>query len=169
MQEAYLGEETFRAGVNSYVKQHEYGNATAADFWDAQAKTSRKPVDKIMPTWVQQAGAPIVNVKAQCSGASTNVSLSQQRYYFDRAKFEAANDQMWQIPLCLKGSANPQAAPKCELLTKKEFTFTLPGCSNWVLANAGATGYYRVGYQPDAVRALADRPAGSSAHRRAGQ
>jgi hypothetical protein len=46
-------------------------------------------------------------------------------------------------------------APKCELLTKKEETFTLPGCSTWVLANAGATGYYRVGYQPDAVRALA--------------
>ena len=33
--------------------------------------------------------------------------------------------------------------------------FTLPGCSNWVLAQCGATGYYRVGYQPDAVRALA--------------
>jgi aminopeptidase N len=155
MLEAYLGEETFRAGVNSYVKQHEYGNATAADFWDAQAKTSKKPVDKIMPTWVQQAGAPIVNVKAQCSGSSTSVSLSQQRYYFDRAKFESANDQLWQIPLCLKGSANPQATRSCELLTRKESTFTLPGCSNWVLANAGATGYYRVGYQPDAVRALA--------------
>ena len=155
MLEAYLGEETFRAGVNSYIKQHEYGNATAADFWDAQARTSKKPVDKIMPTWVQQAGAPIVNVKAQCSGNSTNVSLSQQRYYFDRTKFDSANDQLWQIPLCLKGSANPQAAPKCELLTRKESTLTLPGCSNWVLANAGATGYYRVGYQPDAVRALA--------------
>src|SRR5581483_9687813 len=32
---------------------------------------------------------------------------------------------------------------------------SLPGCSNWVLANAGAAGYYRVGYQPEAVRALA--------------
>src|SRR5258708_9519913 len=46
-------------------------------------------------------------------------------------------------------------AQKCELLTKKEQTFTLAGCSTWVLANAGATGYYRAGYQPDAVRALA--------------
>src|SRR5580658_6894368 len=45
---------------------------------------------------------------------------------------------------------------KCELLTGKEETFTLPGCSTWVLANAGATGYYRAGYQPDAVRALAN-------------
>ena len=63
-----MGEETFRAGVNAYLKQHQYGNATASDFWDAQAKTSKKPVDKIMPTWVKQAGVPIINVKSQCSG-----------------------------------------------------------------------------------------------------
>jgi aminopeptidase N len=155
MLEAYLGEETFRAGVNAYIKQHEYGNATAADFWLAQAKTSKKPVDAIMPNWVQQPGAPIINVKAQCSGNSTNVALSQQRYYFDRAKFETPNEQLWQIPLCLKGSSSSNAAPKCELLSKREASFTLPGCSNWVLANAGATGYYRVGYEPGAVRALA--------------
>ena len=154
MLESYLGEETFRAGINAYLKQHQYANATAEDFWDAQAKTSKKPVDRIMPTWVKQAGEPIINAKAQCSGNSTNVTVTQQRYYFDRSKFESPNDQAWQIPLCLKGSATT-GAPKCELLTKKEETFTLPGCSNWVLANAGATGYYRVGYQPDAVRALA--------------
>ena len=156
MLESYLGEETFRAGVNAYLEQHQYANATADDFWDAQAKTSRRPVDKIMPTWVRQAGAPIVNVKAQCSGNSTNVTLAQRRYYYDRSKFEDSNDQLWQIPLCLKGSATGDGTPKCELLTKREETFTLPGCSTWVLANAGATGYYRAGYQPDAVRALAN-------------
>jgi aminopeptidase N/puromycin-sensitive aminopeptidase len=155
MLEAYLGEETFRAGVNAYLQKHQYANATADDFWDAQAQTSKKPVDKIMPTWVKQAGAPIVNVKAQCSGGSTNVTLTQQRYYVDRAKFEAANDQLWQIPVCLKGSATGNGAPKCAVITKKEETVSLPGCSTWVLANAGATGYYRAGYQPDAVRALA--------------
>ena len=154
MLESYLGDETFRAGINAYLKQHQYVNATAEDFWDAQTKTSKKPVDKIMPTWVKQAGEPIINVKAQCSGNSTNVRVTQQRYYFDRSKFESPNDQVWQIPVCLKGSATTGAA-KCELLTKQEETFTLPGCSNWVLANAGATGYYRDGYQPDAVRALA--------------
>ncbi len=155
MLESYLGEETFRKGVNAYLQQHQYANATADDFWDAQAKTSKKPVDKIMPTWVKQAGAPIVNVKAQCSGDSTNVTLAQQRYFFDRSKFEAPNDQLWQIPLCLRGSASGKDA-KCELLTKKEETLTLPGCSNWVLTNAGATGYYRTAFQPDAVRALAN-------------
>ncbi len=152
MLESYLGEETFRAGVNAYIKHHQYANATAEDFWDAQAKTSKKPVDQIMPTWVKQAGVPIINVKAQCSGNSTSVELSQQRFYYNRTKFAEPNDQLWQVPLCMKGSASNGS--KCELLTKREETFTLPGCSNWVLANAGATGYYRVGYQPETIRAL---------------
>jgi len=154
MLEAYLGEEHFRAGINAYLKKHQYGNATAADFWNAQTQTSKKPIDQIMPTWVKQAGAPMVDVKAQCSGNSTSVTLSQKRYYYDRTKFEAANDELWQIPLCLKGSASGDAV-KCELMTKREETFTLPGCSTWVIANAGATGYYREGLQPEVVRALA--------------
>jgi len=154
MLEAYLGEQTFRAGVNAYLQQHQYANATAADFWDAQAKTSKKPVDQIMPTFVKQAGVPIIDVKLQCSGNSTTVALDQRRYYYDREKFQAPNDQLWEVPLCLKSPAG-NGTQKCELLNKKQQSFTLPGCSPWVLANAGATGYYRVGYQPDAVRALA--------------
>jgi aminopeptidase N len=152
MLEAYLGEQTFRAGVNAYIQQHQYANATADDFWDAQAKTSKKPVDQIMPTFVKQAGVPIISVKSQCSGNSTSVTLDQRRYYVDRAKFQAPNDQIWQVPMCMKSSSGAQ---KCQLLTKRQETFTLAGCSTWVLANAGATGYYRDGYEPNAVRALA--------------
>ena len=151
MLESYLGEQTFRAGVNAYIKQHQYANATAEDFWGAQAATSKKPVDQIMPTWVKQAGEPIIDVKAQCSGNSTSVTLTQQRFYFDRAKFESPSDQIWQIPLCLKSSTGTQ---KCELLTSKEKTVTIPRCSDWLLGNEGA-GYYHVAYQPEIVRALA--------------
>jgi aminopeptidase N len=152
MLETYLGEETFRAGVNAYIQKHQYANATADDFWSAQAKTSKKPVDQIMPTFVKQAGVPIINVKLQCSGASTAVTLDQRRYYFDRVKFQEPNDQLWQVPLCMKSSTGAQ---KCELLTQRQATFMLPGCATWVLTNAGATGYYRDGYEPEAVRALA--------------
>jgi aminopeptidase N len=152
MLEAYLGEQTFRAGVNAYIQKHQYGNATADDFWGAQAKTSKKPVDQIMPTFVKQAGVPIIDVKSQCSGNTTTVTLDQRRYYYDRDKFQAPTSELWQVPMCLKSSTG---AEKCELLTEKQGKFALPGCSTWVLGDAGATGYYRVGYQPDLVRALA--------------
>src|ERR1700675_548613 len=133
MLEAYLGEETFRAGVDSYISQHQYANATADDFWGVQAKTSKKPVDQIMPTFVKQAGVPIIDVKSQCSGNSTTVTMDQHRYYYDREKFQAANDELWQVPLCMKSSTG---AKQCELLTKKQESSTLPGFSTWFLAKA---------------------------------
>jgi len=153
MLEAYLGEDTFRAGVNAYLSQHEYANATADDFWEAQAATSKKPVDQIMPTFVKQPGVPMLEVQTQCVADTTKITVDQKRYYSDRAKFDSPGDQLWQIPICLKGSAS--SAPECGLVTKKEALLTLPGCSTWVLTNANATGYYRTGYQPDAVKALA--------------
>lgn len=155
MVEAYVGENTFRAGVNLYLKQHQYANATAEDFWNAQAQTSEKPVDKIMATFVTQGGVPIVSETLRCSAKSTEIILSQQRYYFDRTKFESPGDELWQVPICLKWSAGNNAEQKCELLTQKEQHLTLPECSSWALANAGAAGYYRVGYQPETVRAMA--------------
>jgi len=102
MLKSYLGEEAFRAGVNEYLKEHAYGNAAAADFWNALAKVSKKPVDKIMATFVEQAGAPLVSVQMECHGPSATVSLEQRRYYYDRARFESGNKQLWEIPVCIK-------------------------------------------------------------------
>ena len=158
MIEAYLGPETFRAGVNEYLKRHAYGNATAEDFWVTLAQVSKKPVDQIMATFVKQPGVPMVSLRTQCAGNTTTVSMKQQRYFFDRSKLDAENDQLWQVPVCLKAgpaSGSSQSQQQCELLTKREQTFTIPGCSAWVLGNSGGTGYYRTAYEPEAVRALA--------------
>jgi aminopeptidase N len=156
MLESYLGPETFRAGVNAYLAKHAYANATAADFWDAQTRVSKKPVDKLMPTFIEQAGPPLVTVKAECSGNSEKVTLRQQRYFFDRARFEAGSSERWQIPVCMKpGSSGKSGVEHCELLTQQQQTFTLPGCSSWVNINADAKGYYRSGYDSDAVRSMA--------------
>jgi puromycin-sensitive aminopeptidase len=155
MLEAYAGPETFRAGANEYLKEHAYGNAVAADFWNAEANVSHRPVDKIMPTFVDLPGVPFVGVKTECSGNSTRVTLQQQRYFFDRARFNAGSSELWQIPVCLKAEAGGKTVNKCELLTRKEESFVLPGCASWVLGNANATGYYHSGYQTEALKALA--------------
>lgn len=159
MLEAYLGPESFRVGVNQYLKNHAYGNATATDFWTALAKASGKPVDRVMPTFVRQAGEPFVAVTAQCSGKNTKVSLRQQRYLFDRELFARdESGELWQIPVCLKEGGVAGAGKEeqtCRLLTEKQATVELPGCGRWTLANAGAHGFYRSGYDEANLRALA--------------
>ena len=150
-----MGPDNFRAGVNEYLKEHAYANATAEDFWNTLTRVSQKPVDAIMSTFVKQPGAPILSVKAQCAGnGSTTVTLSQERYFYDRSKFHEGNDQLWNVPVCLREGAADKEAEECELLTKREQEFTLPGCGPWVLSNAGREGDYRSSYQPQAVQAI---------------
>ncbi|MGB9106271.1 MAG: M1 family aminopeptidase, partial [Terriglobales bacterium] len=154
MLESWLGEEPFRKGVNLYLEQHTYGNTRAADFWNAMAKASGKPVDKVMPTWVEQAGAPMLSVKAQCTGNQTTVELSQTRFFNDPELLKAGSPELWQIPLCIKTAAGVN--PHCELMTQKQQAFKVNGCSPWTFVNAGGRGYYWSAYSPELTSKLAE-------------
>ena len=155
MLESYLGPETFRQGVNLYLKEHAYGNATAADFWTAMAHASHKPVDEIMPTFVMQAGVPYVEVNAKCNGGNTTLSMSQKRYLNTPTLFNQPNDQIWQIPVCAKGVNGSQAGTQqCFLLTKREQEFQLKGCSKFVFPNSNALGYYRYSYDNAGLQSM---------------
>ena len=155
MLESYVGPENFRAGVNLYLKEHAYGNATAADFWGAMARASKKPIDQIMPTFVLQKGVPFVDVQAKCDGGNTTLKLSQKRYLDTPAEFSQPDEQIWQIPVCAKGvNATSAGAQECFLLTEREQTFTMKGCSKFVFPDSSALGYYRFGYDSGSLRSL---------------
>jgi aminopeptidase N len=151
MVEGYVGPETFRQGVIAYLSKYAYANASAEDFWNTIAETSHKPVDKIMSGFVKQPGVPLVTVKTSCSGKNANVTVSQTRYFRDRALLEAGSKERWNIPVCLKAGKDE----KCELLATKDQTITLPGCSEGVFGNTGGRGYYRSGYTPENFNRIA--------------
>jgi aminopeptidase N len=156
MLESYLGPETFRAGVNAYLKRHSYANAASADFWDAQTEVSKKPVDKIMPTWVEQAGVPLLKIKSKCAGNSQTISVEQERYFYDRKRMEQDTSELWQIPVCTRpGRSNGDTQAQCELAVKKEEAFALAGCTQWDYVNANAMGFYRSGYDSPTVLEMA--------------
>jgi aminopeptidase N len=150
MVEGYVGEETFRKGVNSYLTKHSYGNATAEDFWNEIAEVSHKPVDRIMSSFINQPGFPLVTVKTICTGGKTKVTLTQQRFFSDRTLLEAGSSEVWNIPVCLKAGK----AEKCELLASKEQQVEFDGCGAGVYGNAGGRGYYRSGYEAENLRRI---------------
>ena len=65
--------ETFRRGVNLYIRKFSYSNATAEDFWKALGVASGRPVEHVMPSFVDQPGVPLISVKASlhCTTAGT--------------------------------------------------------------------------------------------------
>jgi aminopeptidase N len=154
MIESYVGRDTFRKGVNAYLQAHAYGNATARDFWTAIATASGKPIDAIMPTFVNQPGVPLVELAAECTGGHLQLTLTQQRFALDATPAAAASEH-WQIPLCVNLPDRKSAS--CNVVSEPKQSITLGGasCPPWVFVNAGARGYYRTAYPPDMLRAMA--------------
>ncbi len=153
MIEGYTGPEAFRNGVNAYLQAHAYGNATARDFWTAIAAASGKPVDQVMPTFVNQPGVPIIDVRPSCERNTTRADVVQNRFRLQPDSPGAA--EAWKIPACVK-AAGGQASDACVVIDKREQSLDLAtGCRAWVFLNAGARGYFRTAYPPETLRAMA--------------
>ncbi len=138
MVENYLGKETFRQGVHNYLKAHLYANATAEDFWNAQTATSKKPVDKIMESFVAQPGVPLITFTGDGKG---KVEATESRFYLNpQAAPTGGKAQTWTIPVCFKAEAKD-----CELLSGASGTLNVPAAP-FLFADAGGKGYYRAEY-----------------------
>jgi aminopeptidase N len=157
MIEGYVGAEAFRDGINAYLQAHAYGNATSQDFWTAIASTSHRPVDRILPTFVNQAGVPLIEVSLRCEDNSTMTrgTFRQQRFTLEPGSNGAAPGTVWQVPICTKiqGSSSPGSCPVLD--RERQVVEIAHGCPSWVFINAGAHGYYRTAYPPELLRAMA--------------
>lgn len=137
MLENFLGEENFRKGLKNYLTKHKYGNATTEDLWDALEKVSKKPVRKMMNSWVRQVGYPIIEATAKGS----KLLLTQKRYLAEKdGKSQKGN---WIIPVSIKTQDNLTF----KLMTRQSETVAL--AADWFKLNAGQMGMYRVKYDEE--------------------
>jgi aminopeptidase N len=155
MLEQWVGEQDFQKGVNAYIEQFKYGNARAEDFWGTLTTATGKPVDRVMATFVDQPGVPLIGIDLKCAPGGARAVLSQERYFRDPTQATpAAAKQLWQIPICLRSSAGDT---RCELLREKRTEVSFESCPAWVMGNAGARGYYRSAAPPAMVRTMAEK------------
>jgi cytosol alanyl aminopeptidase len=146
MFERYLGADTFRQGVRTYIKQHQFANATADDLVGALAKASGKDqrFAKAMQSFLDQAGVPLVDTALSWENGKAVLRLKQQRYLPLGSSGDAK--RLWGIPVCVRYSiANGDAKTQCTLLDQAQGKMVLPGAtaSSWYMPNADAAGYYR--------------------------
>jgi puromycin-sensitive aminopeptidase len=148
MLEQYLGAEMFRAGINLYLKKHEFDNTETTDLWDAIEESSRQPARALMDTWVFQPGYPLLSVRTE----GNEVVVSQQifRYLQDGGDLE----RRWQAPIFLRASTANGVHSQTALLTGDEIRITLPSRPDWVVVNAGGHGFYRVRYAQELLDRL---------------
>jgi aminopeptidase N len=148
MVEGYLGEDTFRAGIRSYIRQHAYSNTTTADLWGALQAASGKPIAAVASGFTEQGGIPLVIAQASCAGETQRITLRQERFAIHDP---APQPQRWQVPVALRGVG--EGAQRAVLL---DGAGEIAGgrCGDPVTLNPGDVGYYRVQYDATMLAAL---------------
>ena len=156
MFESWVGPDAFRKGVQGYLKQYAFRNATAPEFLDAVSSVSKKNLSQAFSTFLNQAGVPLVSAQLDCKGGSGVLHLQQQRYLPLGSKGSA--DQTWQIPVCIRYGTGDAGQTECTLVTQAQSDLNLKGsgCPAWVQANNNAVGYYRVDYRNGLLASLTE-------------
>jgi puromycin-sensitive aminopeptidase len=167
MLEQFLGEDVFRQGIRDYIAAHQYGNAAAADLWQALAKASGQPVPAIANDWFTKPGFPMLTVKAP-TGDFSHLQLEQDRFVAD-ATVSVQDSGVWAIPLSLAYEDEAGVHRHRLLMTEPRFELTLPANNiRWVYANAQEQGYYRTRYDDGLYKALCRSLPGLSSEERFG-
>jgi alanyl aminopeptidase len=155
MIESWLGEDPFREGMRRYVKKHEWGNATAADLYAALSEASGRDVGKVMNSFTDQTGLPVVSAECQAGeGTDAPVSLKLKQAEYRTLDRKGASDKISQIPVCVVFDGGEKVERECTLLGSAETKLDLGqrraksgengGCPAYFYPNAGEAGYERI-------------------------
>jgi puromycin-sensitive aminopeptidase len=139
MLEQFLGEETFRRGIASYLAEHAYSNTDTPDLWEALEAASGEPVGEIMANWIFQGGYPQLDVKRAEGGYRI-----EQRHF----RFLGGGETKWKVPALYVTDDDSGR------LVVEGSSF-IPTAGDSVLLNHGGDGFYRVNYPEPLLRALA--------------
>jgi aminopeptidase N len=148
MIEGWVGEDAFQVGVNAYIDRFKYSNARAEDFWGTLAARTGKPVDRVMSGFVDQPSVPLVDAAIRCEGPRGSARIAQAAA---RPAPRTAT-RRWNIPVCVR---TPAGRTSCDVVGPSPVAMALDACPAWVMANAGARGYYRVAYSAATIGAIA--------------
>ncbi|HBK45198.1 MAG TPA: aminopeptidase [Xanthomonadaceae bacterium] len=145
MFEAFVGEDTFRAGMRKYIADHQLGNATADDLVEAIAAAAGKGEDfkAAFRSFLEQPGVPYLRTRLEAGAQGTVLRLQQQRYLPLGSTGDAAHS--WGLPVCVKyGTANG-VQRTCQMVSGADGSIELKGAgrNSWVFPNADGAGYYR--------------------------
>ena len=154
MLEQYLGPENFRAGVRRYLAAHQFANAETTDLWKAIGEACGQPIPEMMDGWIFRQGYPLVT--AMTEGAGETLRFSQRVFRYLRNGGDA--QATWHVPITYRARVNGELIRGRLLLSAEEGRVHFPGRPEWVVANEGGHGFYRVRYGPELLASLLSGP-----------
>jgi len=147
MMNVFLTPEQFRKGIQSYMKEFAFKNATADDFIASISSASQNiPADVIKSSFnsfLEQPGIPMLKINSSCDDGVNTVALTQSRYFPIGSEGDA--NKKWEIPACMSYEIEGERHQDCNMVNtqEKEFKLAGSGCATYIMPNANGSGYYR--------------------------
>lgn len=145
MVDAYFGADVFRPALGRYVEAYEDGVADSPEFFDIIGEETGEPdLTRAFRSFVEQNGLPLITISEAVPNTYT---WTQSRYAPLGSTIES--DRMWTIPLCWRSQSSTGRMRACSLKAQKETRMVIAPIDDdsseleWLLPNAGGTGYYR--------------------------
>ncbi|MGD9225195.1 MAG: M1 family metallopeptidase [Desulfobacterales bacterium] len=137
--EGFIGAGSFQKGLQHYLKAYEYDNAASRHLWDSFEKVSEQPIGKMMESWIEQAGFPVIAVKKK----KNKLELTQKRFTF----LTNDSDQTWLVPVTICFfSDTAKTERKTILVDGPEHEIEIPEHTKAYKLNDKQTGFYIVNY-----------------------
>ncbi|HTB76814.1 MAG TPA: M1 family metallopeptidase [Polyangiaceae bacterium] len=159
MIESFLGPDVFQRGVQRYVHENAWKNASADDLFKALDFVSTQKVDELASGFLDHPGVPQVFSSYKCLGATGRLELRQSEWHplgEPASPPESARDKRaWTLPVCV--AVDGQKTRNCFTLGSEPIARD-PGahsCPAWIYPNANQAGYYRFLVERDKLFALA--------------
>ena len=130
----YVGEVSFKKALTNYFTKHAYKNTSRDDLWDAIEEVTKMPIGEIMNSWLEQSGAPVLEVNQ----SEDKLEIKQSRFLLNGS----SSDQIWQVPLLSKEPIEPN------LLKTRSGKFKVDS-KEPLLLNLSGSGHYVTSYQQD--------------------
>jgi len=147
MLEGWMGEDTFRAGLNAYLNQHRFGNATTGDLAAALSAASGIDPSRVLNTFLNTTGVPELRGQLLCDRDTA-------------PRLRVTQASPGSVPVCWRAD---RVASSCTVLEGPSTEIALPtgtACPAWFYLNSGGTGYYRTRWLQAPLRALPELSAG---------
>jgi aminopeptidase N len=110
--ERWLGEATFRRGLQSYLVENQWKSVHADALLAALDRASGKDVTQMASGYLDKPGVPVVDVHLECGAGRWFAELTQEPWEPLGTKVPDNDDRVWTIPVCTRalGEAKNECA-----------------------------------------------------------
>ena len=137
--EGYIGADNFQKGLQHYLKAYQYDNAASQDLWDSFEKASEQPIGKMMKSWIEQAGFPMISVKRK----ENKLELIQKRFTY----LTHDSEETWLVPVTICLFSDSAASERLTfLMDGARHEIEIPEHTKAYKLNDKQSGFYIVNY-----------------------